>query len=77
MIIQKSDNYPSSLNSILFDKLNFEDINNSHNKIIQFNLFKDIIRYNNISFGDANYSYNIEDGVFQDIDKINNKIAFK
>jgi hypothetical protein len=76
MIIQKSDNYPSSLNSIQFDELNFEDINNSHNKIIQFNLFKDIIRYNNISFGDANYSYNIENGLFQDIDMMNNKSSF-
>ena len=76
MIIQKSDNYPSSLNSIQFDELNFEDINNSHNKIIQFNLFKDIIRYNNISFGDANCSYNIENGLFQDIDMMNNKSSF-
>lgn len=76
MIIQKTDNYPSSLNSIKFDEYNFEDIHNSHNKTIQFNLFRDNIRYNNISFGDANYSYNIEDGVFQDIDKINNKSSF-
>ena len=76
MIIQKSDNYPSSLNSILFDEYNFIDINNSKNKTIQFNLFRDNIRYNNISFGDANHSYNIEDGLFQDIDMINNKSSF-
>ncbi len=43
MIIQKSDNYPSSLNSIQFDELNFEDINNNHNKTIKFNLFKKIL----------------------------------
>lgn len=76
MIIQKTDNYPSSLNSIQFDEYNFEDIHNSHNKKIQFNLLKDNIRYNNISFGDANYSYNREDGVFQDIEMMNNKSSF-
>lgn len=76
MIIQKTDNYPSSLNSIQFDEFNFEDIHNSHNKTIQFNLLKDNIRYNNISFGDANYSYNREDGVFQDIEMMNNKSSF-
>ena len=76
MIIQKTDNYPSSLNSIQFDEYNFEDIHNSHNKTIQFNLLKDNIRYNNISFGDANYSYNREDGLFQDIEMMNNKSSF-
>lgn len=79
MIIQKSDNHPSSLNSIQFDEYNFKEIHNNHNKKIEFNLFGDNIRYNNITFDDAidaNYSYNIEDGLFQDIDMMNNKSSF-